>query len=109
MMIKLCINTEKGELSINPMNILFMLASRMYTIIIMKSGTKHFVPGSLKSYLERLKYTKLFVRIHKSHGVNKYRVARFSKCRTYVKMIDGTLLPIARRCMDKAKELRKRI
>lgn len=108
-MTKLCINTEKGELVINPLEILFLLAGRMYTTFVLECGTKHTVSGSMKSYLERLKETGLFVRIHRSHAVNKRAIIWFANDRTHLKMKDGTRLPIARRCIDRITDLFRRI
>lgn len=102
---RLSIIIDYEEVLIDPMDILYLLAGRMYTTIVLKCGTKYCVSKCLKSYLSLLKHTKLFVRIHKSHGVNKSNVEKVTKGRTHVEMIDGTLLPIAKRCRDKVKNL----
>jgi two-component system LytT family response regulator len=105
---KLAIPTLTGSLFLTPSEIVRLEGEGNYTRFFMHSGQKHISSKTIKEYADILTGHN-FIRIHKSHCVNKSYVVQYLKEGAVV-LEDKTLLPVSRqRKQEVATQLRQQL
>lgn len=91
---KLAVPTTAGAVFFSPAHIIRLEGEGNYTRFFLQDGRKHVSSKTMKEYEEiLLQYN--FLRIHKSHLVNKNSIEQF-KNEGAVVLKDNTLLPVSR-------------
>jgi two-component system, LytTR family, response regulator len=84
-------------------------ASGSYTIFHLSDGSRHVASRSLKEFESRLD-PNIFFRCHHSHIVNLLQVKQFVNHQGYfVRMSDGTLTDVSKKCKEELLERLKTI
>jgi two-component system, LytTR family, response regulator len=91
---KLAVPTTAGAVFFSPANIVRLEGEGNYTRFFLQDGRKHVSSKTMKEY-EEILLQHNFLRIHKSHLVNKQCIEQF-KNEGAVVLKDSTLLPVSR-------------
>lgn len=103
---RISIPTARGVLFFDSQDIIQLDAMQNFTEFILETSDKRLIAScNIKKYEEDLLPFPTFMRIHRSHIINLYKVARLQKGdRWYVEMINGTILSVSRKNRDKLEE-----
>jgi len=91
---KLAVPTTAGAVFFSPANIVRLEGEGNYTRFFLNDGRKHVSSKTMKEY-EEILLQHNFLRIHKSHLVNKNCIEQFNNEGSVV-LKDKTLLPVSR-------------
>jgi len=91
---KLAVPTTAGAVFFSPVNIVRLEGEGNYTRFFLSDGRKHLSSKTMKEY-EEILLQHYFLRIHKSHLVNKIFIEQF-KHEGAVVLKDKTQLPVSR-------------
>lgn len=91
---KLAVPTTAGAVFFSPVNIVRLEGEGNYTRFFLNDGRKHMSSKTMKEY-EEILLKHYFLRIHKSHLVNKNFIEQFNNEGSVI-LKDKTLLPVSR-------------
>jgi two-component system, LytTR family, response regulator len=91
---KLAVPTTAGAVFFSPVNIVRLEGEGNYTRFFLTDGRKHISSKTMKEY-EEILLQHYFLRIHKSHLVNKFFIEQYNNEGSVV-LKDKTQLPVSR-------------
>jgi two-component system LytT family response regulator len=93
---RLALPTQEGFQLINIDEIIRMQAEGSYTLFIMKGGEQLMVSKILKEYEALLQENETFVRVHRSHIINKKYIQKIIRSRNpIIEMVDSTQIGLS--------------
>lgn len=96
---RMSIATNQGVLYFPTIEVVRLEAMQNFTEFIIRSDSRRLIAShNLKKFELDLKPYAVFMRIHKSYLVNLLQITRLIKGeKSYVEMIDGVIVPVAKR------------
>lgn len=100
--LRMSISTSDGVLYFPTANIIRLEAMQNFTEFKLERDSRRLIAShNLKTYEVTLKPYPTFMRIHRSYLINILKVVRLIKGeKSYVEMVDGTIIPVAKRHRD---------
>lgn len=93
---RIALPTQEGFQLINIEDIVRMQAEGSYTLFVLKNGAQHMVSKILKEYEELFEELKDFVRIHRSHIINKNYIQKIIRSRNpIIEMTDSVQIGVS--------------
>jgi two-component system, LytTR family, response regulator len=96
-MTNLCIHTCKGEQQLQFENILRIEGMSNYSKIIFVDKSHPLIVSKTLAWVEQQLTTKIFLRTHRKHLVNKNFIAAIFLSGQYVELLNGEKISISRR------------
>jgi len=91
---QLHIRDKKGTTNIEHTNIVRIEAKRSSCIVHKENGEVVLISKSLKKIVRKL--GSAFVKVHRSHAINLYKILHYYKSKNRVEMDNGSIVPVSR-------------